>query len=355
MSLRDYLSDTNVQAFLRVIREGETTQDDDKAYRMMFGGSLFSSFSDHPRQKITIGSLTSTAAGAYQFLSRTWDGLVKQYGFTDFSPANQDLGAVVLIKGRKALEDVLAGRLEKAIQKCNKEWASLPGSPYGQPVITLERARKVYLAWGGREVASGSLQASKGPLKPSESLPVNKETTMEPLSFTVLALNALSKAIPLIRDFFGSDQSEVSKRNLAAAEKVVEIAKDTLGAKNEQELISSITNNPEAIREIEQALKSQWYEITEIGGGIEKAREHNLEMTKQTVPLWKQPALIVTSMLLPLVYVTVYAVLFTSGFSSEVQSMVVASVVSGILGAVTGFWLGTSYSSQKKDDALLKR
>jgi hypothetical protein len=74
----------------------------------MFGGGLFDSFADHPRQAITrsLGGkpITSTASGAYQFLSRTWDGLVKQYGFTDFSPKNQDLGAVALVAGRGALQ-----------------------------------------------------------------------------------------------------------------------------------------------------------------------------------------------------------------------------------------------------------
>ena len=72
------------------------------------------------------------------------------YGFADFSPMNQDLGAVALILGRKALDDVIAGRFEQAVIKCNREWASLPGSPYGQPVVTMAKARQVYEAFGGQ-------------------------------------------------------------------------------------------------------------------------------------------------------------------------------------------------------------
>jgi len=332
-----YLNNQNVKAFLRAIRLGETSQDD-RAYRTLFGGGTFASFADHPRIKVTVGRLTSTAAGAYQFLSRTWDGLVKQYGFTDFSPLNQDKGAIALIKGRKALEDVVEGRIEAAVAKCNREWASLPGSPYGQPVVSLMAFKRVYEEWGGTYSPAQTTQ---------------KEKKVEPISFTLLALNALSKAIPLIRELFPS--SEVASRNMILAEKVVDISKEAIGAKNEQELIDLVKNNPEVLESIEKAVKASYFELQEVGGGIVKAREHSLEMTKQAVPVWKQPAFVVTSMLMPLVYLTVTAVLFKDGFSAEVKSMVIATVVSGILGAISGFWLGTSFSSQKKDDALLKR
>lgn len=57
----------------------------------------------------------------------------------------------------------------------------------------------------------------------------------------------------------------------------------------------------------------------------------------------------VTAAILPLVYWVTWRVL-TGPFSIEVQSMVVGAVVSGGLGAVTGFWLGSSASSQRKDE-----
>jgi muramidase (phage lysozyme) len=143
------LTMNNVKAFLAVIRNGEGTADE-AGYRRMFGGELFSDMRDHPRQKITkkLGGkpITSTAAGAYQFLSRTWDEVAKALSLKDFSPRSQDLGAVFLIWRRKALDDVLAGRFETAVEKCAKEWASLPGSPYGQPVKTMSEARRVYAA-----------------------------------------------------------------------------------------------------------------------------------------------------------------------------------------------------------------
>lgn len=142
-----------VRAFLALIRTGEGTSGAN-GYRMHFGGELFASFADHPRRVVTRSGLSSTAAGAYQFLSRTWDEMAAKYRLADFSPANQDVAAVGLIKRRGALADVLAGRFRAAIEKCNKEWASLPGSPYGQPTLTYARAQSVLLASGAEILGS---------------------------------------------------------------------------------------------------------------------------------------------------------------------------------------------------------
>ncbi len=146
------LGNRNVQSFLMLIRTGEGTADQN-GYRRMYGGRLFDSFADHPRVKITAGNWTSTAAGAYQFLSRTWDECRAALKLGDFSPANQDLAAVYLIRRRGALVDVIAGRFETAIRKCNKEWASLPESPYGQPTLSMGRALDVLAANGGASYA----------------------------------------------------------------------------------------------------------------------------------------------------------------------------------------------------------
>lgn len=138
----------NVRAFMQVIRRGEGTADA-AGYRRIFGGQLFSSYSDHPRLKVSKNGYTSTAAGAYQFLISTWDETARIMDLPDFSPASQDRGAVGRIAARGALDDVKAGRLEAAIRKCAKEWASLPFSPYGQPRISMALAASVYASNGG--------------------------------------------------------------------------------------------------------------------------------------------------------------------------------------------------------------
>ena len=143
------LEEARVRAFLRMIRVGEGTVSD-KGYRTLYGGSTFESFADHPRKAITAGKWTSTAAGAYQFLSKTWDGLAKRNSYLDFGPENQDRAAVELLRSRDCLEYIKRGETELAIRGhskktgSNKEWASQPESPYGQPVMTMAEALAAY-------------------------------------------------------------------------------------------------------------------------------------------------------------------------------------------------------------------
>lgn len=148
------VANANVRALLAVIRRGEGTTGVN-GYRTLFGGGLFESFAVHPNIRVTRTlrtgkSITSTAAGAYQFLFSTWTETARIMGLTDFTPANQDRGAVGRIAARGALEDAKAGRFDVAIRKIAPEWASMPGSPYGQPVISIETARAVYASAGGQ-------------------------------------------------------------------------------------------------------------------------------------------------------------------------------------------------------------
>lgn len=144
----DMLQHAQIQAILRVIRRGEGTSDQD-GYRRHFGGVLFDSFADHPRTKYTAGGYTSSAAGAYQFLASTWDETAAILGLDDFSPPSQDLAALARIVYRGALDDVLAGDLTAAMPKLGKEWASLPGSPYGQPTISMQTVQTAFTSAGG--------------------------------------------------------------------------------------------------------------------------------------------------------------------------------------------------------------
>lgn len=98
-------------------------------------------FSRHPGITVQVQKgLNSTAAGRYQFKASTWASL----GLPDFSPASQDEGARILMGRRGMIEPLLAGDFAKAVEKGNREWASLPGSPYGQPTKTLDELKGVY-------------------------------------------------------------------------------------------------------------------------------------------------------------------------------------------------------------------
>lgn len=148
--LRSALENTNVRAFLRAIRLGEGTSDD-AGYMRLVGGGEFAHFIDHPRSKRWIEryKVWSTAAGAYQIIAKTWDGLVKQYGFPDFSPECQDEAAVALIAEKRALRHVKEGRIETAVGLLGGVWASLPGSTAGQRTEKLASVLNEYEAHGG--------------------------------------------------------------------------------------------------------------------------------------------------------------------------------------------------------------
>lgn len=149
---RSLLSKANVQAMLQVIRTGEGTIGPD-GYTTIYGGGQFSSLADHPRKAVTKWGRTSTAAGAYQLLSKVWDETAGIMRLPDFGRVSQDLAALGRIAARGALPDVLAGNFSAAIGKLNREWASLPGSPYGQGAITMDQARAAFAAAGGKAYA----------------------------------------------------------------------------------------------------------------------------------------------------------------------------------------------------------
>lgn len=148
--LREALEHPNVCAFLRAIRLGEGTSGDD-GYNLIVGGQHFAHYLDHPRVRVWIPryKVWSTAAGAYQIIAGTWDGLVRQYGFTDFTPQCQDEAAVALIAEKRALRHVRAGDIEKAISLLGGVWASLPSSIAGQRVEPLEAVLAEYRQHGG--------------------------------------------------------------------------------------------------------------------------------------------------------------------------------------------------------------
>lgn len=148
----------NVKAFLDTlaISEGTILYGKNDGYDVLFGGGTFDNgYVDHPRIRVTRPmkgrSITSTAAGRYQFLERTWDAIVKQYGFRGrFIPEAQDLAAIKLIMERRAYDDVKAGRFNVAVDKCRNIWASLPGAGYGQPEHKLETLVAAYTNAGGK-------------------------------------------------------------------------------------------------------------------------------------------------------------------------------------------------------------
>lgn len=128
------LNNPNVRKMLNLIAATEGVKHD---YNTLFGNQRINNLNAHPNIRKAFRQTNgktnyTTAAGRYQFLNGTWNNLAKRYGFRDFSAKNQDLGAVALIAGRGALNDVVNGNWQTAISKLGKEWASLPSSTYAQ-------------------------------------------------------------------------------------------------------------------------------------------------------------------------------------------------------------------------------
>lgn len=107
---------------------------------------ILNDYSQHPAILVTVNrkGLKSTAAGRYQFLLRYWKAYALRLGLTDFSPESQDRAAIEVLRETGALPLILRGEIAKAIAKCCHIWASLPGSPYGQPVKELHEALEKY-------------------------------------------------------------------------------------------------------------------------------------------------------------------------------------------------------------------
>lgn len=325
----------NVRAFLWVIRHCEGTPGPN-GYRTIFGGSLFDDFSKHPGIYIPFGKTRSSAAGAYQFLERTWKALAKQHGFKDFSPESQDQGAVELIRGRNALKDVEEGRFESALRKCSPEWASLPFSTYGQPTKKLEFCKQIYEQYGGKYMVAPVVAAVAASVAPP---------------FLEAAFNALVQTLPTLGKIFSSG-SPVAQRNVQVMETVVNAIQDQVGAKNAQEAVQIVQEDPVLREEADALVKVNaldWFNVDL--SGVQAAREVDIKRTESNLPFWKSsPAFAVTAMLLPLLYMTMWFVLKgdpAAGFTSEMKSMAVSAVIAGILGGVTGFWLGSSFTTSR--------
>ena len=341
--LRAALANTNVRAFLRVIRAGEGTADED-GYRRQFGGELFTDFSRHPNRAITktLGDkqLTSTAAGAYQFLGRTWSECQAALNLPDFSPASQDLAAVFLIARRKGLEHAIAGRLEQAIAACANEWASLPGSPYGQPTKTLAQCHAVYKQHGGT-------YAPAAPIPPGDPGQYSQEAGMPIPALVTALLPSVVAAIPRLAAIF-KNGSEVAERNVAAASAVLNILTQAPGSANAQAAVEKLQTDPAAVAAATKAVESNWFTLAPAdGGGIAGARQADAAMSGND--MMHSPSFWVAIALLPLVYMIVGSVvgLFGTPWSEDVRSAIANGVVGMVIGALAGYYFGQTTSRNR--------
>lgn len=183
------LKNPAVQKLLKTIRVAEGTERGGPAsYRVMFGGKLAQDLSRHPDRAITGGGYTSTAAGAYQFLTPTWQSAAKKLGLKTFGQQEQDIAGAYLAHQRLKPIGGFA-RLEKeglspeVAAALAPEWASFPtqsgASYYGQPVKSLKKLQQVF----GQDVpAAAPMQPQIAGQSPNATIiVVDQEAEQQPL------------------------------------------------------------------------------------------------------------------------------------------------------------------------------
>ncbi|EFK1738179.1 glycoside hydrolase family protein [Escherichia coli] len=119
----------NIAAFLDMLAVSEGTANHpltkNRGYDVIVTGldgkpEIFTDYSDHPfahgrpAKVFNRRGEKSTASGRYQQLYLFWPHYRKQLALPDFSPLSQDRLAIQLIRERGALDDIRAGRIERA-------------------------------------------------------------------------------------------------------------------------------------------------------------------------------------------------------------------------------------------------
>ncbi|MGN6704409.1 MAG: glycoside hydrolase family 24 protein [Burkholderiaceae bacterium] len=154
---------TNLRAFLDAIAYGEGTSTSPATrrdgYDVIVTGAdgkpeIFTDFSAHPFSrgrpaKLIRPGLHSTASGRYQFMFRDYFAYRDMLDLPDFGPESQDRWAIQLIRERRALPLIEAGKFAAAVARVCNLWASLPGANYGQPVRKLAALQGAYTNAGG--------------------------------------------------------------------------------------------------------------------------------------------------------------------------------------------------------------
>jgi len=234
--LEQLVADPKAQQMLGFIR---TTEGVKHGYNTGFGNERFDDLSKHPNIskpfKQTDGkSNTTTAAGAYQFTNKTWNGLAKQYDLQDFGQASQDIGALALLDQKGALDDVLQGNFKGAIDKSGGVWASLPSSNYKQPKKSWDFANQYFAAQGGVMAPEG--QASG--ITPTASR-VQEDTRvangMNPTNATDMVAGALAG--------YSAPNPQVAGQNAFLA-----LRKEQLKGEADRLALTSIDNEADLLR-----------------------------------------------------------------------------------------------------------
>jgi hypothetical protein len=138
----------------------------------------------------------------------------------------------------------MQGDWTTALERCNREWASLPGSPYGQPTKSLAYCLKFL----------NNLKGEGAPATDPFPATTTKDTDMAP--FVLAAIPSLIQAAPSLIRLFG--KGEQAEKNAQAAEIAVEIAKAVTEQPTAEGAVTAIQADPEMATTYAKAIEAQW-------------------------------------------------------------------------------------------------
>jgi hypothetical protein len=173
-----------------------------------------------------------------------------------------------------------------------------------------------------------------------------------PAPFIGLALEALLSSVPTLIRHFGKGQR--SEDNAKVAEVIVPLAKEAIGAVNEQDLAERILNEPGAIQKIDSAMQANLAQLIEAGGGgIAGARAADAAVMAMEGPWWsflRSPSFWALMLMLPLVYLIVLSIIGVLGpvqWSDDVRASIAGLIVGSIIGGAVGYYWGQTTSRNR--------
>jgi hypothetical protein len=300
----------------------------------------------------------------------TWDGFqrfCRAEGYTPtFEPADQDLFAAWCIQRRGAMPDVLRGDLEVALAKCAREWASLPGSPYGQPTLSLEKARRVW----DHYTADAPITAEPEPEIPAPEVQETEQEKPMPAAFLWgLASSLIEAFTPLAKEKINKEISRHTSNPEVAdrvANSVIETVKEATKKADPIEAVATAKGDPEIIAKAEESALETLEKLQPLLDKVAKwdsetAAAHEASMDAaakraagdayEMAPLLVWAAFILIGVLVLGLMAAVLVQVVQGKVNTEVWAALTGVIgwATGIGGLIYNYRFGTSRSSAAKD------
>jgi lysozyme len=190
---------------------------------------------------------------------------------------------------------------------------------------------------------------------PTKHVNESQSTHMPIAPILAAVLPTFLEAAPKLIRIFGDGKQ--SDKNARAAQIVADIAKEATGATNEQAAAEVISRDPKAAEAFQVAVQERWFELTEVGGGVQEARAFTERLIG--LPDWRGVGFSILMGVLALTIVfggglMLWSLLQDPATPPEQKGMVLGAIIATI-GAPVAFFFGSSASSRAKDQALIDR